>query len=418
MGSFHNILILITFFIEVAVLCYLELKAWKTIYTPLNFLMLPYVVILVLSIILSGKFGFVEFYYPSILFWSVGLLLFSIPSFFFAFITQKADKRCYNGVIRECKIPQFLVWLSVALCLLFVYRTYSFLGSTSFYIGSDDFGLSYAGQGFWGHLRIVTLPLLIMAIYFVDKSNPWLWIIILMFFFVGILYNVKGWIIIPVVAGMAMRLYTGKSKLKLSFFLYLLTGGLLIFLLAYLVLPMIAANKEEVTSEMLTFVFEHFSHYLVSGTYGLSIDMQLGYPDSGDFEILWAPIVNMINVITGNGELVLPINPYYFHSGINLTNVRTFFGTLFIYTNYWQFIWYTLLSSSIMYMLKLITVKWNNVYIYVIYFFECGLLAMGWFEFYYFHLVVFELPVLVLILWFVDELIFSKETVISLDHEV
>ena len=71
-----------------------------------------------------------------------------------------------------------------------------------------------------------------------------------------------------------------------------------------------------------------------------------------------------------------------------------------------------------MYMLKLITVKWNNVYIYVIYFFECGLLAMGWFEFYYFHLVVFELPVLVLILWFVDELIFSKETVISSDHEV
>jgi hypothetical protein len=38
----------------------------------------------------------------------------------------------------------------------------------------------------------------------------------------------------------------------------------------------------------------------------------------------------------------------------------------------------------------------------VIYFFECGLLAMGWFEFYYFHLVVFELPCIVLALWLVD----------------
>ena len=89
---------------------------------------------------------------------------------------------------------------------------------------------------------------------------------------------------------------------------------------------MIAAEKEEVTVEMLDYVFAHFSHYLTSGTFGLSMDMQLGFPDSGDFEILWAPIINLINAISGNiaqEGIVSPINPFYYNTGINLTNVRT-----------------------------------------------------------------------------------------------
>mgnify|MGYP003330486641 CR=1 FL=1 len=80
MGDILDSLILLTFLLEVAVLLYIELKAWKTLYTPLIFLMLPYTVILLISIAISGNWGFVDFYYPSILFWSVGLFLFSIPS--------------------------------------------------------------------------------------------------------------------------------------------------------------------------------------------------------------------------------------------------------------------------------------------------------------------------------------------------
>ena len=86
MGGFQDILILVSFLIEVAVLLYLELKAWKSLYTPLNFLMLPYVIVLLISIAISGNFGFVDFYYPSILLWSVGLLIFAVPSYTFAFI--------------------------------------------------------------------------------------------------------------------------------------------------------------------------------------------------------------------------------------------------------------------------------------------------------------------------------------------
>ena len=50
MGDILDSLILLTFLLEVAVLLYIELKAWKTLYTPLIFLMLPYTVILLISI--------------------------------------------------------------------------------------------------------------------------------------------------------------------------------------------------------------------------------------------------------------------------------------------------------------------------------------------------------------------------------
>jgi len=408
MGNIQDSLILLTFLLEVAVLLYCEFKAWKSLYTPITFLILPYVVILALTIVISGRYGFVEFYYPSIMLWIVGLLIFSIPSIVLAYLMQ-CSGHSLNSAVKEDNMPKMLKWVSIGLCLLFLYRTLTYVGGSQYYIGSDDFGLEFAGQGLWGHLRILSLPLLIATIYFVDRKNRWLWIVILLFLFVGVLYNVKGWIIIPCVAGLALRLYTGKTKFRLSVLFYLILGGFAVFLFAYLVLPMIAAEKEEVTEAMVEYVFTHFAHYLTSGTLGLSVDMQQGFPDAGPFEIIWSPIVNLINVAIGKDELLIPINPYYYNTGVNLTNVRTFFGTLYIYTDFIQFAGYLLLSSTLMYFLKLATIKWNNIYVYVIYFFECSLLAMGWFEFYYFHLVVFELPIIVALLWLAESVLTSEK---------
>lgn len=408
MGAFTDFLFVICLCLEVCVLLYLELKTWKSLYTPLMFLSLPYLVIMALTLSISGHLGFVEFYYPSVMLWIVGLPIFALPSIVLGALMQRSGKPM-NSLMLERRMPKLLAWIAIVLCVLFLYRIYSYIGASRHYIGSDDFGLEFAGQGFWGHLRILTLPLLIASIYFVNNKTRWLWIVIAIFLFVGVLYNVKGWMIIPCVAGLALRLYMGKTRFRLSFLLYLLLGGFAVFLFAYLVLPMIAAGKEEVTRDMLNYVYEHFIHYLTSGTLGLSVDMQRGFPDAGDFEVIWTPIINLINVIVGNNELVSPINPYYYNTGVNLTNVRTFFGTLYIYTNGFQFVWYLLLSSTLMYFLKIATVKWNNIFVYVIYFFECGLLAMGWFEFYYFHLVVFELPVIVASLWLADSILCGKE---------
>ena len=116
MGGFQDILILFSFLIEVAVLFYLELKAWKSLYTPLIFLMLPYTIILLISIAISGNFGFVVFYYPSILIWSVGLVLFAIPSYVLAYVLQKHN-RPLNSTMAEAEMPKLVVYIAIFIIL-------------------------------------------------------------------------------------------------------------------------------------------------------------------------------------------------------------------------------------------------------------------------------------------------------------
>lgn len=396
---FHDILILLSFLIEVVVLLYVEMKAWKTLYTPLIFLMLPYTVILLITILVSGNMNFVEFYYPSIFLWSVGLLIFAIPSFGLAFIAQKHNVD-FSSRLQEPQMPRLLGCLSLFLIVLFIVRLKTMLGGGEV-VGSEEFGEKFCGFGFWGHLRQLSMPLLIVAIYFVDSKNKWLWLIIIPILVINFLYLVKGWIIIPCLAGLSLRLFLGKTKLRLSLLFSIILGALLVFLGTYILILAISRDRE-VNGEILSFIVGHFIHYLTSGTLGLSSDALAGFPDSGSFENLWIPIINIINVVSGQGELMSPINPLYYNTGLNLTNVRTFFGTIYIYSSYLEFVVYILLSSAMMYLLKLSTMKWQNIYMYVIYFFECGLLSMGWFEFYYFHLAAFEVPVMALLLWGVD----------------
>lgn len=408
MGDVQDILILISFFIEIAVLLYVEKKAWRTLYTPLNLLMLPYAIILLLSIAISGNFGFVDFYYPSILLWSIGLLIFAIPSYTFAYIIQKNQKPL-NSDIADKRMPKILQYISIAIILLFALRFITMLGGANI-IGSDEFGEEYCGRGLWGHLRQLLLPILMMAIYFVDKNSKYLWLIIIPIVTIALLYQVKGWVIIPCLTGIVLRLYQGKTRIKLSLLVYILLGVLVVFLGSYIMI-LVVAGESELDNEVIFFVFRNFIHYLTSGTLGLSVDMELGFPDTGDFDMLITQFVNIGNILTGNNEMKTPINPLFYNTGVNWTNVRTFFGTIFINTGYVGFTVYVLFLSCVMYVLKLATIKFNNIYVYVIYYFECCLLFMGWFETYSALLTTIEIPAIVLVLLLMDKLCREKPRV-------
>ena len=335
MGGFQDIVICVVFLLEVVLLSYLEIKAWKTIYTPLNILMLPYVMILLLSISISGNMGFVEFHYPSIVIWCCGLLLFAIPSMVLSCVVQKAGVSLEGRLRDDGGMPGVLVFIAVAVIMLFAFRFYSMLGGAH-PLASDEFGEEFAGKGFWGHLRQLALPILIMAIYYVGKGRMWLWFIIVPIIAVAFLYQVKGWVIIPCLSGIMLRLYTGKTRLTLSVMLYVIIGALLIFAASY-VLALTVGEDKELGEDVIFFIFRNIVHYLTSGVLGLSVDMQNGFPDVGGFELLVSQVVNLFNVVTGNDDLIIPLNELYYNTGFNLTNVRSFFGTIYINTGYLSF---------------------------------------------------------------------------------
>ena len=392
------LLILISFLIEVGVLLYLEKKAWNTLYTPLNFLMLPYVVVLLITVAVCGHWGITDFYFPSILYWSVGLFLFAIPSCMLGFSLQRHDKPVMSP-IRDDDDGGIWLFLTVVVCLAFLYRLKQVLETSSAMLGSEEFGEDFDGHGIWAHLSKFYTPLLVMGIYYINRKRWWMIIPIIIMLAFSFLHQVKGWIIIPCVAGLAMRLYSGRTRLDLKFILWVLAGGVSVFLISY-IMALVFGNNSAMGGYIIEFIMRHFVHYLTSGTLGFSMDLAAGMPDKGDTQVLFAQFVNIIHLFTGE-PLISPINSLYFHTGLNMTNVRTMFGTVAVYCNPARFAIVTLFLSFTMYMLRIMAIKFNNVYVYVIYFYQCALLCMGWFEYYFFHLDTIEVPFMSCLIWLI-----------------
>ena len=396
-----GLIFVLTLLIESGVLMYLEYKAWKSIFTPLSFLLLPYLAVLLVSIAMSGRMDFVEFYYPSIIIWIVGLFFFAVPDFLLVGYSNRHGYIDLQGDIEDSPMPRVFVLIGILLVLLFSYRLYTTISSSQYLIGSDEFAEEFAGFGFWGHLKRFCSVLIMLYIYYLNKNNRWLWFLIIGLFVVNVINMVKGTMIIPCVTGVMLRLASGKMKISGRFIGVLLLSAVAVFFVTFL-LAIVVVNKIEVTDKIVLWIFQRFVHYFSSGTLGLSVDMAMGFPDAGPFQVIWTPFINIINQISGDGEVLSPVNPVYHFTGISLTNVRTFFGTLFIYSNGLQFCLYTMGLSFLCYSLKLITCRLTNIYINTVLYYFCALLAMGWFEFYFFHLDVIEIPVMLMLLHAVD----------------
>lgn len=395
---FIGILLLSTLLLEVFVLTYLEYISWKTLYTPLTCLMLPYLLVLLITLVAAGHYHLVNFYYPSLFIWNIGLALFAIPSLVLSLVIRKYPQS-FHDAINENHYPKIIGFISILIILAFSFRFVHVLQNTTELFGTDEFAEEFCGHGLWAHLRNFIIPLLIIAIYHVSKKHWWLWGIIIALLLIQLLYMVKGAILISVVAGLLIRLYAGKMHLTISLIVKSFIGAFAVFVLVYMVLPLLGKQQGMDNMELLEIVSGHFLHYLTSGTLGYSYDLQIGCPDKAGFEILVSPFVNLYHVLIGSKEeLLSPVNPYYHFTGISYTNVRTFFGTMNIYCNSWQFVLYTLVASTILNLIQLVAQAKGNIFIYAILCYFCGLMAMGWFEFYLFHLAIIEVPTITLLL--------------------
>ena len=367
-GDYAILLILL---MEVTLLTWVEYRAWKTLYTPLCALMLPYTFVLLVTVCIAGNFGYVAFNYESLWVWIYGLPLFALPSYAFAAIISRKvenEKTPTSDISLTShlspltsKFPPVLLFICAIVVLMLFAKLYTTLSAGLFLFGTDEFADEFSGHGLWAHIRTLLI------------------------------------IVIPIFAALLMRLYTGKTRMGLRLILIMVGLAVILFFLIYMVIP-IMGNGSAADMKLVQFVAEHIVHYFTSGTMGWSFDIDQNMPDRKDFEYIVAPVVNIVHAIKGE-ELVSVVNRYYWCTGTDvatLTNVRTFFGTLFIYSDAWQFITYTLFLSTFIYAWKVATILRPSVYLNIILFYYCGLLMMGWFEFYFFHLDAIEIPLITL----------------------
>ncbi len=388
---------LLALYLEIAVLAYFEYKMWRTMYTPLNLLMLPYAVMLMVTILSAGTMGIVEFYYPSILIWMLGFLIFAVPSYYFAIKFRRYIPERNSVLVLENINMKALNTFSVIIVSAFILRFIYMVMTSSLLPGSDAFGYEYCGGGLWGHLHRALHALSIIYIYKFDKQHKWYILLIAGMYFVTLIYGVKSWVLIPAMGGVCMRLYSGKLKLTLSLFLKVFVLAFLVFLLTYSFSLILGRADSAAFGVVFEIICKNFVHYVISGIMGWSQDLQMGILETPNFDSLLTNVLNIYNAIVGN-EYVNPINPHFIFNGVNGSNVRAFFGTIYVNTTAIQFVLVVFVVSVIHYCVMLYATKTRSFYLNIINFFYGGMLLMGWFEIYFYHLQFLEVPMWVFIL--------------------
>lgn len=394
--ALSDVFIIFIFLVEVIILTKFEIKIWGTLFTPLNILMIPYTIVLLITIALPKSLGFVEFYYPSIIFWMVGLIVFFLPSLL---IGLKYNQQCslepvmYYEDVRISKLLLILISFFLFFSLIHIFLT---SGSSANLLGSDEYAEDNLAGGLWGHIREFLIASLILLIFDFDKAK-WKYIFLIFgILVVAMLYQVKSWIIIPLIAGFLYRFFSKKSKLNPFLILLIIISGGFIFFLSYYLL-LVASVDGELTNDTSEFIVEHFLHYLTSGVNGLSVDMRAGFLETPKPEYVFAPFINIVYMFTGD-KLIIPISDIYHDTGLGGTNVLTFFGTLFIHLGMLGSILYVLLFSGLIYLLLKYVKSTSSMYFTAIYVWWCSLLFMGWFEFYFWNLSFIEIPIFYLLI--------------------
>lgn len=409
MSSFANILILCAFLAEVVLLTRIDKRLWGTLFTPLNALSLPFTTILLLTLCLPSSLGFVPFYYPSLLIWMGGLALMAIPSWLLGFGFRKhygEPEYTFNPIDKE----RSFLFFTLLLIVPFVFRLRTMMATSLDLFGSDEFGEQFAIYGFFGHLLIFLSACSILSFTCIRKGNRILPILaITLIAALAFVNQVKSWIMIPLFAGFWLCLMSQKISLSWKLVIPLVVGGITLFVGSYLANFILGAGATY-DAHMGEYIGEHIVHYLCSGVLGMSEDIRRGILETGNPDILFAPFINAMHAITGEAY-ISPINPHFLEISTNNAlqdNVRTFFGTIYVNCSFGLFGIIVLFLGFILYFLRILVLRTKSIYIAAIDAWMCALLCMGWFEYYFFHVTTYEVPLFLLVILMLNKLSFAK----------
>ncbi len=402
------------FILEVSILSFAEKRLWGTWYTPLNCLVLPFCFVLLIVLSMPQSLGFVPFYTPSLYIWMAGMFVMAVPSWLLA-IGYRRHRTDLTIASPAPKRDKLLYVFCILLIIPFLFRIKGMMSSSLNMIGSDEFGEEFAVYGLFGHLLILLLACTIILFSCIRKNNRLLPILLIIAItFIVFLNQVKSWVIIPLIAGMISCLLTERMHLSLRVVSIIAVSGIVLFMGSYFFM-FIIGNGADYNEHMGKYVLEHTYHYIASGILGMSEDVRMGIIEQPQPEILFAPFVNAVHAITGE-PYISAINPDYLEISTNglQDNVRTFFGT--IYANsidgFWIFV--VTVISTMVYLVRIWAIQSQSIYILTMDAWFCALLAMGWFEYYFFHVTTFEIPAILILLYTVSHVSTRRKEVACL----
>jgi hypothetical protein len=388
---------------EVIVFGWLDRKRFCTWITPFNVLGFPYTVVVLLAYFVSESLGFVPIFPPSVFIWILGLALVWTSGQFLAWAVidlrmgqlKSLESRPEN--VDEHSATRLAVAVaSVAAVIVFV-GTFFALKSVGGWIqaGTPDFKAAYS-QGILGHAVVWSCLLGIVVIGTCHRNDRLLMALVPITLMVIVLGQVKGRVLHLVIGGLLFRVMGGKLRLSFVKVLTVLMSTCIIFSLGYL-FAMLALDPEALfKADTYSFLSAHYLYYLFSGPLSFGEALRARMADvGGDWKSIFAPFINLYRVTLKAGPLILIGSSHdkgmiIDDSGIG-DNVYTLFGTLYLYLGAGGAAIYAIVIGLTSYALLVLAQLKRNVWLTALYCYIAANLAVGFFEFYFWHLDLYEL---------------------------
>ena len=285
-----------------------------------------------------------------------------------------------------------------------------------YYFGTDQFTKDY-GQGISFLLRIFSFIGLIYFIGVADKGLNFKYIILIIFIVPLLMYQVKGMLILPILAGILFRNYTGKLKLSLklaSYIIFIIFGSFFILYSIPIIIQM--GSIEEINADFFIKQFDKIFQYFYSGVLSFSYALRnnINFQNLNNGNIIVAPFWNILRRFTGWERVASVVTPIFLpinKSGTYTSNVFTIFGTVYLYLGLVKTMVLSFLLGLLNYYYRYLAYKDNNILYKINYFFNSAILMIGWFDYMYYHTYVWGMLFVIMVINPIINLMLQKKIV-------
>ncbi|MFV0230408.1 oligosaccharide repeat unit polymerase [Empedobacter falsenii] len=394
---------LLILIIEIFIFSLIDKKIYKSYYTPTFFLSIPFFIIVLLYLIFSDRLGYKTLNYDVLLIWIFGLFFFWISGLFTFIITQNKKNNFQYQSIDIARLKAFnKKSVNFTIMISFVILFYCYNGYKIYISSGGDATEKYLGSGLIAHLSIIYKFLAILSFLVIRfKGDKILFIknlfIIVVSILLSFLYATKSGILLLLLGFIFSRILYFNIKIKIWHVLLLLCFSYLVFLISYSVSFGFQAPFE--------FINNHILIYYVSGVASMSAYFSDPSHSIGlDKELLFRPLFNYIYVFSGNPENVkVAFSDIWTDIGNDTRiNVKTIFGTTYLYGGLLIGILSTFIYSFITYNFFFLALKKNIIGI-VFYSQIISMLIFGWFDIMFNTVMFYESLFLSLILVFLTK---------------
>jgi hypothetical protein len=404
----QNIVLFAVLFTEVLFFTIIDRKTYGNYLSPVLILSYPIITVIAFALCFGSYFGFKPVSSSLLILNICGLLVFWSGSFFWNTIIPKGT---LAKIAEGYKTPKTKLTASLSRTIFIIswcvigFMAYSFLITFLKYrsvssIGTDEFARDYGGSGLAGHILGLSIPLMIYFIGVAKRKDYITMLTICGLLAAALLYQVKTWLYVPLIAGVLLRFYNEKKlTIKLPYIIFSIIAVFILFELTYL---FSLRGDGNTFAENNYLMFKHFMGYIFAGVIGFGEHIKEGLPIGKNPEALLMPFVNLYNLLAGN-EVTGVVSPYHVlidYKGLEDVNVKTFFGTILITGGYIAGITYTVFISIALYFIYIFASITRNYWFVVLYTFFASALFLGWFDFYYNQLPFVELPVYIIVFIF------------------